>query len=126
MKQIILIIILSLIIIPGSLYANYYLTSSAQDVLLHVKNIQIFSKQGDWNNTAKELKSSKEKWDSQKDIWPTLIDHQIVENIESSMIKVDKYVELKNQNDTLAESASLESMIKNVPQSYKLNIENIF
>ena len=126
MKQIIIVIIGIIAIIAVSLYANIYLKTSAQNIAPHINNIGIYSQRQDWNSASKEMKLLESKWSSVKSVWSMLIEHQEIDNVEVSMDRVSKYVESKNSSDALAESASLGLFIEHIPETYELNLGNIF
>lgn len=125
MKQIIAIVVLTLIFIGLAFYANYYLESTAGEITKHIKNVEIYAKNNDWKNANKELTVSKEKWDNVKDSWAMLIDHFEIDNIESSLSKVSGFVATQSLNDVLAESSNLKLMVDHIPEKDLPSIKNI-
>lgn len=125
MKQIIAIIVLTVIFIGLAIYANYYLKSSANEISGHIKNVELYAKKNDWTGAAKELELSKEKWDNVKDKWAMLIDHFEIDNIDSSLSRVSGFVATKNLSDVLAESSNLSLMVDHIPEKDMASIKNI-
>lgn len=126
MKQIIAIFIIILLFIGLSMYTNFYLETSSQNIVSHIDNIETFCRHQDWNSINKELQLVNDKWENTKTIWSMLIEHDEVDKIESSLSKVSKYIESKNTSEILAENSNLKVMVKHIPQTYFLNLENIF
>lgn len=125
MKQLIIIIIAVILFIITSVYANYYLVSSAQDISNHINNIESYSKRQDWISISNELKASQEKWNKTKGIWSILIEHEEIDKIEMSIARLDKYIETRDTRELLAESSNLRLLIQHIPETYFLNYKNV-
>lgn len=126
MKQIITIFIIIFLFIGISMYTNFYLETSSQNIVSHIDSIETHCRHQDWNSINKELQLVNDKWENTKTIWSMLIEHDEVDKIESSLSKVSKYIESKNTSEILAENSNLKVMVKHIPQTYYLNLENIF
>jgi len=126
MKQIISVIIITIIFIALSIYSNKYLKDSAENMTSHIDKVEAYAKVQDWSNVKRELSSIEDIWSKLQNQWAMLIEHEEIDKLEMSLSKVSKYAEAKSFSDCLAENANLKLLIKHIPEIHVLNLKNVF
>lgn len=125
MKQVIIVIILTITLIIVSLFVNNYLELTSQNLFYYVNNIETYVRQENWNKANNEFLLANKAWNEMKNKWAIFIEHKEINNIEISINKIEKYMESKSIKDVLAEISKFKLLIKHISNTYKLSLENI-
>ncbi|MFZ5987632.1 MAG: DUF4363 family protein [Bacillota bacterium] len=118
--------ILLALIIGSSFITNRTLHSTAQRLEDQINKIESSTINGDWNSAQKNLASIEEEWPRVEKTWTVLLDHIEIDNIDTALLRMSKYVETKNSSMALAEIAALRQFIKHIPEKESLSLKNIF
>lgn len=122
-----LTITLVLLLFLGFAWWNHSLLSSnSKEIGLHLSRLEKSVRNNQWENAHQELKSLEERWDRMKNKWQVLIDHQEVDNIGSSLVKVKEWVISNAKDDSLVEISNLRFYILHIPVKNRLSITNVF
>lgn len=123
----ILSIVLILSIILGfSAYAGGLINTSSKSLESHVSAIEKNVNESNWDNASKEYDLLTSEWENTGKTWSMLLDHFEIDNIETTMSRVSKYIEVKDLSMSLAETALLQQYIKHIPEKEKFNFKNVF
>ena len=74
------------------------------------------------NNIGKKLEK---EWDNYKKVWPMLIDHSEIDNVNMLLAELESYVKSSDKTESLSKIASLKVMIKHIPKKESFIIQNI-
>jgi len=120
-------IILSLAIFIGfALWVQHSMKKSSDILTQHFQSLEEAVKEEEWDKANMQLESIMKAWNSTKTKWQMLIDHQEVDNIDSTLARVIQYVKLKVKEDSLAEIAALKLYVTHIPSTESLKLENVF
>lgn len=120
-----LFILISVIIISGVISAKT-LTSDSQLLNNKILEIQSNTEKNDWTKAKEGLKKVKHDWSGMESTWTILLDHMEIDNIDTSLSRLEKFVEIKDKVQTLSEAATLKQYILHIPQKEGFNLKNIF
>jgi len=125
-KVIAIILFLLAVIIFSGIFMTNALSRSSEELGRKIAEIEKLAQSEDWDKTMEILDSLKEDWEKTKSTWSMLIDHIEIDNIETSLTKVSKYVEFKQAAYALAEISTLKQYIEHIPEKERFSLENIF
>jgi hypothetical protein len=125
-KTIIFTILLAIAIIVSCISAQKYLSKTSAEMRANLDNLQHYISQSDWENADMESKKLQKNWDSIKKRWAVLIDHQEVDNVELSIVRVRSHIDVKNFSLALTEVSVLIQAVDNIPETEKPTLGNIF
>lgn len=125
-KVLTLVIVLTSVIISTSIYTYTLLLKSSDRLSGYIVNIENNSNNGNWANAKKNLNSLQEDWHKTHKTWTLLLDHLEIDNIDTSISRMSKYVETENISLTLSEAAALKQYINHIPEKEVLALKNIF
>jgi len=58
--------------------------------------------------------------------WTVFLDHEEIDNIDTSLVRISKYIETKNTSMAMSEIAVLRQFVKHIPENESLSLKNIF
>ena len=125
MKTMIFLVISVIIFIGFAVWTQNILVSSAADLGQHLDRLESAVKNDNWESAGNRLEALTRVWNENRDIWQILINHEEVDNIDSTLARVKQLVELQEKTDSLAEIAALKLFILHIPEKEALNIVNI-
>ncbi len=79
-----------------------------------------------WDKANEDIITYIDKWEEAKNIWIYFIDQKDLDNIESSMKKVNVYIRNKDKIHAQAELEHMMVLFNIIKENECLNIENIF
>jgi predicted negative regulator of RcsB-dependent stress response len=125
LKVIISVIIAIAIFVGFALWTQHTLDSSSKALAQHLDKLELSVKDNNWGHAANEVKALQQTWSKTKNLWQILINHEEVDNIDSTLAKVKQLVGLKEKADSLSEIAVLKLFVLHIPNKESLSIVNI-
>lgn len=126
MKAIISISIVILAFFGFAFWTQNSLVHTAHDIANHLTILEDAVSKEDWQTATKEMATVQYEWDNIKRRWQILIDHQEIDNIDSTLAKVKSWVNQESKEDCMAELATLKLFVLHIPEREALRITNIF
>jgi len=120
------IAILTAIIIGISAYSINLLKTTSDNLVSYIEKIDNSAKAGDWDEAQEQFFKFTEYWLKVHEKWAILLDHAEIDNIDDSMAKLKKYIEVKDTSASVGEAAALMQYIKHIPEKEALSLVNIF
>lgn len=103
----------------------YYFDRTANNLSEGMNQIEKKVQQGEWTAANKLIGQFKSSWGNISNKWTILIDHQEIDEINTSVSRIEKFIETKDLPSLMAELAELRLLIEHVPAKEALNIKNI-
>jgi hypothetical protein len=125
LKITISILLLLIIIIGLGLFSFSFLESSSKVIENQLVEVENNTYSGDWVKAGAWINSVKSNWASTSRIWTALIDHAEIDNIDTALAKMEKFILVKDSSMTLSEIATLKLLIKHIPDKEAFNLKNI-
>lgn len=126
MKVVAFILISVLAIVGFGIFSLNSVQTSAQELTTHFNKLEQSIAKEDWENSLKNLKQISLLWSKTKKSWLLYLDHQEIDNIDLTYIRLSKYVEAKDLSSASAEVAALKLLIKHIPEILAFKLRNIF
>jgi hypothetical protein len=124
-KFVVLTIILLLAIVSTGIYAKSTLSKSSEKLVNYITNMESNALAGNWENAKVELAQMQTYWSKAEKTWSILIDHIEIDNIDMTLSKMEKFIDVKDTSMALSEAAALKQNIQHIPDKESLNLENI-
>jgi len=125
-KVITIIVFLLAVIISSGIFMTNALSRSSKELGGKITEIEKYAQSENWNKALESLDSFKDDWEKTKPTWSMLIDHAEIDNIETSLSRLSKYVELRQSLFATAEISTLKQFIDHIPKKESFTLENIF
>lgn len=119
------IFVIILIILASSYALNNYYQNFSESLSSKLNSLQNSIDNKNWGNAAFHFDKIKSEWDQNKNTWAMLIDHQEIDNIEISVVRLEKYIKSASFSEALSESSVLMMYIKHIPNKEVGNLVNI-
>lgn len=119
-----ILILLSIIIISG-LFSLKTLETSSKKIEAQIKEVEINTISGNWEKAESRLTIINMDWKDTSKVWAAFIDHFEIDNIDTSLSKMEKYIYAKDTSMALAEIAALKQFIKHIPDMEAFSLKNI-
>ena len=125
MKVIIATLLVLATLIGFGTYSFNYLDRTADELLSIADSIEKSVAEKNWDEARADFPRFESVWKKSSRKWAILIDHIELDQINTSMSKVEKYVDTKDIPGFMTEMAELKLLLKHVPEKEALNIKNI-
>lgn len=125
LKVLVTIIILTVSIIGAGLYSYNKLCDAVTELEQEVLAIETSTLDLDWTNAESRLDTLQNKWAQVQYVWSMFTDHYHIDAISTNIARVSQFIKTKNQSMALAELASLQQLIKSIPENEAFDIKNI-
>lgn len=125
MRTLLTIVIIVILLLGGSLSSYYYIQTSTQALGVPLEAVEQSISTRKWEVAQNELSATQLNWDKNKTLLTILLDHRDIEAIDSSIMRLVKYIEVHDFSLSLGEISVLKLLVDNVYESAKLNWKNI-
>ena len=119
-----IVFLLVVIFIAGS-YSLRVMVSTAERLDQQISSIEKNTRDKRWEEASRELQVFLRDWESIEPGWALLIDHSEVDNIDSTLARMEKYIESRDMSSALAEIATLRHYIRHIPEKETVALKNI-
>lgn len=120
-----IIILLALIMAVGY-YSYKTLSQTSRNLENYITEIEENTKQNNWKKAEENLTAVQADWSKVQHTWSVLIDHVEIDNIDSTMSRMEKFIETRDTPSALAEAASLKLYVKHIPEKEFVSLKNLF
>jgi predicted membrane protein len=114
------------IFIIFSIYYTYILEKSSGNIVTSIEDIEKKIDKNDWDGVQKDLDILRNKWEGMIKPWSSFIEHEELDNIQVSILKVDEYISMNNEVLTRSELSVLKYLVRHIYLKEKLELGNIF
>ena len=119
------IVVLIIVIAGSSIYVQSHMSNDAAVLEEAISKIERSVSSGDWQGAKTGLSELDTHWNKTKVIWAMLIDHAEIDNIESTLARMEAAVAQKDVKISLPEAAVLKQYIRHIPARETPGIRNI-
>ncbi|HWJ03565.1 MAG TPA: DUF4363 family protein [Verrucomicrobiae bacterium] len=78
-----------------------------------------------WDLARENLNLAHDQWETTKQWWSILLDHQEIDNIDISISRLEKYVETHGLSLSLGEVSTLKMLVEHISDKEKMNLKNV-
>ncbi len=122
-----MIILITLGLILGAGYFTVLKVSNSSEILMHhCKHIRIGVENDRWDEARSQLKEFNALWEETKSLWTILINHKEIDSIDIALVRIGEYLNTGEKGLALGEISVLELLIRHIPATEKVTLENIF
>jgi len=126
MKIYIFLIIAALAVVGFTIWDVSFLSASSQDVIRELEFTNQALQEEDWEAAHDSFQLAHDKWEKYNHIWPMLIEHNEITDIEISFAKLNVLMDQKELNQAVLECTNLKYLLNHVARNEKINLQNIF
>lgn len=126
LKQVIIFLISSAIIIFSGIWEIKYLENSSRYILSDIQ----YSKNALNNNNFELAKSHVERledtWNNMKNVWNMFVVQEDIEEIESRITMYKIHTEYNDREEAIIDCDLLKGMIQGIIEKHKISCDNVF
>lgn len=126
MKNIVISLIISVIMIISMSFSIKYLNNVSQDLVRLNDEIEKSITNGNWDRAYNTTIELTEKWKDYSKKIKLFSNHDEIDNIEMELQKLPQYIKEKTKDESLASTYVLKFLLNHIADLEKVNIENIF
>lgn len=120
---IIVILVLSLAVL--ALFSYSYINTSAAKIAANFPGVAAAIEREDWQEARLLFNASRERWEQVSKIWPMLINHDDMRDVEISFVDMEVLLKQENRERAAREVANLQYYLKHVPNNEQFSLQNI-
>lgn len=125
-KNIVFITLLLLFILTASIISQLLISKDSQRLEIAIDRVLKSTENDDWTSAKEETEELSKKWRSVMGLWSALIDHDEIDNIDVTLLRLKSLINSRDKATALCEATALKKYIGHIPEKEKLNIENLF
>lgn len=126
MKQYIILISAIILIIGLNIFQVSYLKKTSKELLDSIENINVSLDKEDLETAYNEILELEKKWESKREGWDILTEHDDIEEFESSLVSLKAFTKSHNLSESLSETAKLKQRIEHILENESLSFATIF
>jgi hypothetical protein len=121
-----LILAIVVMIITGGILSQRYLDRSADELASQLERVQQAVEQKDWMTSEGGFALLEERWNRVHSNWELFTDHLELDNLELSLIRLQKFIETRDEVNARVEAGEAMDLIRHIPERERLTWRNIF
>ncbi|AFM01048.1 MULTISPECIES: DUF4363 family protein [Desulfitobacterium] len=118
--------ILILMLVLGGYWQNHYVSESTDIMVEKLVNVEEQIRTKSWSNADQEIGKFSQEWSETKKLWSILIDHQEIDEIDLSLIRLEQYIKENEMVLSLGEVCALRMLINHIADKGMITLQNIF
>ena len=126
LKEIIICIVIILGIFGFEFFTQNYTQKAVSEITGIFKNIEDNISKRDIEQVNNELKNIGDKWEEKQKKLAYYIEHDELEKVHTSIVKMKSYVENENFSEAMAELEEGKFVIEHIQEKNSFNLQNIF
>lgn len=126
MRSTIAIFLGFIILISGSIYVTQSIKDSSENMILQLTQAEFSITNNRWEEADTIINDTYQTWSETKDWWAIVLNHSTLNNIEINFQRLQQFEINHELSLTLAELKTLIILIKDVPASNDLRLNNVF
>lgn len=126
MRLLLVLLAIFTAVVALGFWTGHLLEASSGELLRSIERVAGDVERNDWEDAHRKVIGLEKVWKKEAGWWPTLLDHQEMDNIEFAMAKVKEYVASRDTALSMGQLSELRLMIKHIPEKEALTIKNIF
>lgn len=126
MKQAIILIVVTAILIISGIWEMDYFNDSSQYVLSDINYIKNAVENNNFKMAKDHVAELNNTWDGVKKVWAMFIEHDEIDDIEEAMLKFKSYVAIQNKEESIVYAESLDNLFRHISERETINIPNVF
>lgn len=126
MRNVIILIVTSIILIAAGLWQISYIEESSRYAISDVEYVENLIRNDNFNGANAHINELENTWGSMKNIWSIFIMHDEIDDIETALVNLKTYTKLQNKEEALVYSEQLKQNLGHISIKQKIRIENVF
>lgn len=126
MRLLLVLSILFAAVVALGFWTNRSLQSVSGELAQNVEHITAQVESNNWERAYEQTIELEKTWDGKTKWWPTILNHQEIDNMEFSLARVKEYVAARNTALARGQLSELEMMIRHIPEIQAVTLKNIF
>ncbi|ADY56147.1 hypothetical protein Sgly_1850 [Syntrophobotulus glycolicus DSM 8271] len=125
MRSLLAIFLGFVLLISLSVFTFHKLEESYSIIKTDLDQAQEYIAAEKWREAENLTRKIDAYWTETKKWWAILLDHEALDDIEISIKRLETFIETKEKPSSLAELETLKVLVKKVPESECLRLNNI-
>lgn len=125
-KETIICTVIIFIIVACDIFTQNYTKKTTGEIINCLSELKDEIEGERSENVKKKINELDEKWRTKHDKLAYYIEHDELEKVDTSIVKVKSYVENDDVPSAVAELETCEFVLEHIEEKYKFNLQNIF
>ncbi|MGD0152347.1 MAG: DUF4363 family protein [Thermacetogeniaceae bacterium] len=121
-----LVLVIVAIITTGGILTQRYLDRSSEELASRLQQVQQAVEQRDWQRSESKYNDFEKRWNSVNNNWALFTDHLELDNLEMRLIRLQEFIETRDEVNARAEAGEALNLIKHIPERERLTWRNLF
>ena len=78
-----------------------------------------------WSKAGEEIRKVKTQWEEMKKLWSVFLDHQKIDDIDLSIMRIEQYINAQEIALSLGELSVLLSTVNNISDNERITFKNL-
>lgn len=125
MRLLLTLLVIFVAIVSLGFWSNHLLKVTTDEMLGNIEQVTQGIENNHWDAAYAQTVQLEKTWDKKANWWPTVLDHQEIDNIEFAMARVREYVATKDTALSRGQLSELQLMFKHIPEKESVSLRNI-
>lgn len=125
-KTIAALVTITAAIVAVSVFSQQILYRDSGKIVQSIEKVEESIIKKDWNQAKNQIGQNMKIWEAVKGTWSALVDHQEIDNIDVTLMRLQTLINSKDTASALSEAAALKKFVNHIPDKEKLILDNVF
>lgn len=125
MKPLLYTAILTMAIIGTGIFAINMLKNDAEVLYNFVLEMESDIMAEKWEDAGEKGDKLHTQWEKYKKIWPMLIDHLEIDNINIQLSELESFLMSRDKTQALSKLSILKLLVKHIPEKESFTLQNV-
>jgi len=126
-KEIITIIILIVLIVGSSIFAEKYLLNTSNEIIKDLEELENkLELSENIDEIFEDIEKIQEKWNKIENKWAIIVEHGEIDKIELSILQLEGFMKHQQKGDVLANINQAKFLLKHIVEMQKIKMKNVF
>lgn len=125
MKPLVYTTIIILVIVSAGIFTVNMLKKDAEALHNYMLEMESYINAEQWEEASKSGKKLHAQWEKYKKVWPMLIDHLEIDNININLSEFESYLDSKDKIQSLSKLSVLKILVRHIPERESFILQNI-
>jgi|GEM_PF-338421 len=114
-----------LILLAGGYWQYNYIGNSSVALAQSISTVEKLVAEKNWSKAGEEIRKVKTQWEEMKKLWSVFLDHQKIDDIDLSIMRIEQYINAQEIALSLGELSVLLSTVNNISDNERITFKNL-
>ncbi|HHU62881.1 MAG TPA: DUF4363 family protein [Clostridiales bacterium] len=125
MRIVAIMLVIILAFFAMSIFVQIQMKKTAEQLLGKLDTVEDCIEKGEWTLGRQHMEELKASWTRVRKKWEIIHNHKEIDDIDVTVVKVDRFIKMREKPSAMAEIAALRLYISHIPEKEAFRLSNL-